>query len=214
MEYNKSKNTVDKVGGIFGIVSASLYIILSLVFIIVAINYFAGNFDEVYSVPRYDYFGNFMYYEYYYDDYSSVGNPFMIFGVFFLALAVLMMIYSIKLVKSPFLPNGELKNKKAIRIWMLVLSILSGELVVIGLMIAALCMKDYKEPVIQTSNGFIPQYNKPVNTVNTVQVSDQQKFYDFYNKIQEIKKLRSLEIIDDVAVSKALTKIVKDMLKD
>ena len=92
---------------------------------------------------------------------------------------------------------------------MLVLSIISGDIVVIGLMIAVLCLKDYKQPktekpVKQVVNKLA--YVAPTNAGNG--------YFEFYNKIQEVKRLKSLEIIDAETFKKAVAKIVKDIVEE
>lgn len=204
MEYNKTKGTLEKVAGILGIISSALYIILSILLIIAAGLYFAGEYNHIYH--DYDLYGDIYYYTV---DNSADGIPLMILGLPLLGMAILMLIFSIKLVKSPFLPNGELKNKKAARIWVLVLSILTGDLIVMGLMIAVLCLKDFKEArVQQQANTYAPYGNRMQQPVI------ENEFYAFYDKIQEVKKLKSLGIIDETAFRKAVTKIVVDITKE
>jgi len=204
MEYNKTKGTLEKVAGILGIISASLFIILAIFLLIEAGMYFTGEYD--YRFYDYDAYGEIYYYTV---DATDEGIPYLMLGLPLLGIAILMLIFSIKLVKSPFLPNGELRNKKAARIWVLVLSILTGDLVVMGLMIAVLCLKDYKEPRVQQPiNAYAP------NGYNIQQPAIQNEFYAFYDKIQEVKKLKSLGIIDETAFRKAVTKIVVDITKE
>lgn len=168
MEYNRSKNVLEKIAGIFEIISASMYMLLSLLVIIAGI--FWG--------------------------WLVIGV-----GMVMLTLAILKLIFAIKLVKSPYLPNGEIRNKQAARVWVLVLSILTCEVLTMGLMIAVLCLKDLK-----------PSVSNSVQNCN--KQDDQAKFYDFYSKIQEVKKLKSLGVIEDVTYKKAITKIVADLIKE
>ena len=63
MEYNKTKKTIDKVAGIFGIISAIVTMVLSIIFIIVAISYFSGAHDYTQRLSYYDYWGEHYYYE-------------------------------------------------------------------------------------------------------------------------------------------------------
>ncbi len=213
MEYNKTKKNIEKAAGILGIISASMYMLLAVVLIIVAFMYFGGAFN--FRDYTYDYYYNRVYYTV---DMSEHGTPFIIIGLPLLAMSILMLIFSIKLVKSPYLPNGELRNKKAARIWVLVLSILMGDFVVIGLTIAVLCLKDFKDPNVQTQmNNVTPNagYQFANNSsISNPTAQNANNLYEIYNKIQEVKKLKSLDIIDDVAYKKAVTKIVTDIIKD
>ena len=206
MEYNKTKMNLEKAASILGIISASLYIILSFILLFVAFMYFGGAYDYThdYIVGYYGY--NEPIYATKYYDMSSLGWGFLIPGLLIMTISILMLIFSVKLVKSPYLPNGELKNKKAARIWLLVLSIITGGLVIVGLMIAVLCLKDYKQPKVIMSNNV----SRPTMNITTAYTND---YYEFYDKIQEVKKLKSLGIIDDVAFKKAITKIVTDIAK-
>lgn len=196
MEYNKSKKILDKLAGIFGIIAASIYLIVAVALVVDGIIYLIGGHNyQVYSYG----------YGYRTIDISYEGTPLVFSGLFVLALAILMLIFSIKLVKSPYLPNGELRKKQAARIWVLVLSVLTGDLVVLGLSIAALCVKEFKDvnnkKQISNATTKRPAYN-------------QEESRDFYERIQEVKKLKSLGIIEDAVYKKAITKIVSDIIKD
>ena len=202
MEYNKTKRTLEKIAGILGIISAALFLILTLVLIVMAFMYFFGAFDYTYIVdydfstgqPIFNTTSN-----------SIVGIPVLLAGLVLATISILLLVFSVKLTKSPFLPNGEMRKMQGIRIWVLVLAILTGDLIVIGLMIAVLCLKDFKELTA----------NQPVVGKQSVNHSFQQnEFYDFYQKIQEVKKLKSLDIIDKTAYKKAVTKIVIDLTKE
>ena len=178
MEYNKSKKVLEKIAGILGIISASIYMIAAIVLVINAFAAFGGAYDYEY----YDYYyGMWMY-----EDRSYLGIPFMVIGIPLLAMAILMLIFSIQIVKSPYLPNGELRKKQPARIWVLVLSILMGDLVVMGLMIAVLCLKDFKEANAQQQDVSAQNNMYAQNPLKpTVQlVNDQKEFYEFYEKIK------------------------------
>ena len=143
MEYNKTKRGLEKASGIIGIVLAAFLILMSLVLIINAITYFAGAHDyrEYYTIGS----GYSRERIYYTVDNRTSGVPYLIVGLYYLIISILMLVFCIKLVKSPYNQNGELRKLQGARIWLLVLSIISGDLIMLGLMIAVLCMKELLE---------------------------------------------------------------------
>ena len=119
-----------------------------------------------------------------------------------------MLLFSIKLVKSPILPNGELRKKQAARIWLLVLSILSGSMIITILIIISLCLKDFQDVSAQKT---MPA---SVNGNNAIQNEFNSTEFEFIKDIQEIKKLRRLGIIDDAAFKKAVIKLVERIINE
>ena len=222
MEYNKAKKVLDKIAGIIGVVVASILIILSIALIISSFRYFTGEMNYL----------NY-YYDYYYDQYlyyeidnSHFGWSYLLPGIYFLVSSILTLIFSIKLLKSPFLPNGQLRKKNGARIWLLVLSAITGDLVVLGLTIAALCLKDFKQPKAEVASQQVqaaaPQYTaaqpafvaQPATVQTIAQDESMKEFYSLYEKIKELKKLKSLCVIDEAAFKRAVTKIVVDLTKE
>lgn len=187
MEYNKTKRGLEKAAAITGIVMSSICLIVAVVLVIVGINYLMQGSNHYINGVLVS------------NDYQNIGTAYLVAGLYVIVVSILLLIFCIKLVKSPFKPNGELKKLQPIRIWVLVLSIISGNLVVMGLMIAVLCLKDYKQPKQQ---------------VNQLNVNNQEKYIEFYNKIQEVNRLKSLNIIDAEASKKAIAKIVLDITKE
>ncbi len=193
MEYNKTKNVLDKIAGAFVIVMAVIYLILSFYLIIEGYKMMQG-----------------------YSGYVYWGIECLFAAFLLLTVNIVIIVFSVKLFQSPYLPNGKLRKKKAARILVLVLSILTFNLVVIGLMIAALCVKDFKDSNqmnnLMPNNGYYQQ--KPMNNNIGFNNGNQNDYIQFLNKIQELKNLKSLGIIDDVALKKAVSKIVIDLIKD
>lgn len=207
MELNKTKMNLEKAAAIIGIVIGVAYSVLSILLLVLSINDFT----------MIDFWRTEIGGTHYAKEYceqmvnicrsNAIAEIIMCVLTLFFGIATL--ITSIKLVKSPFDENGQLKDRQGLRIWMLVLSIISGDIVVIGLMIAVLCLKDYKQPktekpVKQVVNNLA--YVAPTNAGNG--------YFEFYNKIQEVKRLKSLEIIDAETFKNAVAKIVKDIVEE
>lgn len=171
MEYNKTKRGLEKAAAITGIVISSICLIVALVLVIVGIDFLMNSYFE------------------------ETGTVYLLVGLYVIVVSILSLIFCKKLVKSPFKPNGELKNLQPIRIWVLVLSILSGNLIVMGLMIAVLCLKDYKQP-------------------KSKNIEQNNKYLEFYKKIEEVKKLKELRIIEADTYKKSIAKIVMDIVKE
>lgn len=198
MEYNKTKRGLEKAAAIVGIVMGVIYCIGAIYCVCHSIYAYrlVKDWGEYYSI---DSAWAAEMQNYWYT--TAIVSIIMCLLTLFFGIATL--ITSIKLVKSPFDENGQLKNRQGLRIWMLVLSIISGDLIVMGLMIAVLCLKDFKQPKAKKTNQY----------VYAGQPNEQNEYLEFYNKIQEIKRLRSLEIIDAEAYKKAVTKVIKGILE-
>lgn len=173
MQYNKTKRGLEKAAAILGIIVSAMDIIAFFILFILGL---------IYSTSM-DYL-TYMY-----------ASTFIATGIIGIAAAIPTLIISIMLVKSPIDENGNLKNRNGIRIGLLVLSILSGSLVVAGLLIAVLCLKDFVgKPQTQSTQN---------NQIKTVE-----------EKLAQIKNLKELGVIDDETYKKAVQKVFNDVLKN
>ena len=184
MEYNSTKRKVELAAGIIGIITNVIYIIIACIALVIG---FIMLFN---AGPGHYYFGHVVLS-------STPGLVTILLGLFFIAMPVVMLVFSIKLVKSPYSPNGEIKNKQGARIIMLIFSILLSNTVVMALMIAVLCLKDVKDTNVTTNAQAQQTGNKQLN--------------DFTSKVQELKRLKDAGIIDEETYKIAIAKITENL---
>ena len=209
MKYNKTKKILELISGIISIVTASICSFLAFACFVIAIDYFIGNRDTVVS----NYLG------YYTVDMSDKGVPYLMLGLAIVIAIVILMIYAIKLIKSPYKSNGEFESKLTARVWVLIFAILTVNLPVIGLMIAIFCLKDFKQSTeqgVSIENNIQSAVTEKQTNVDAQSgfSANQNEVYELYQKILEIKKLKTLEVIDEATFKRATSKIVADLIKE
>ena len=59
-----------------------------------------------------------------------------------IGFVVVNLVYSIIAIKNPVLPNGMIKNRDGARMVLIIFSLLTGNVLILGLMIAVYCMRD------------------------------------------------------------------------
>ena len=176
MVYNKTKRGLEMASGIVGVVISSLEVLILACYIIPSL-----------AVLPSDY--------YYYIGGYIVG--YLIIAVF----AVLNLVFSALVIKSPVQPDGIVKQRNGIRICMLVFSILDGQWVTAGLMIAVLCLKDLR-----------PANPAPSQMTQTQASMQTQAPQTLDAKIVELKHLKEIGVIDEESYKKAINKLMKDVL--
>ena len=101
-EYNKTKRIIEKIAGILCIIVSVGLAIAGAFLCYMAICYFTGAYNSTNIVNGVEIEIN-----------NAYHGKLPLEGCLLLLLAsVLMLIFSIKLLKTPYLPNGEIKNKK------------------------------------------------------------------------------------------------------
>lgn len=206
MVYNKTKRGLEKASSIVGVVLSVFEIIGSLYMFIIGVIGVSGGFDTYYSyegitdVVESSYVGLAEYYV----------AP-LVLGIIFIALSILELVFCAKVISNPVKADGSLKNRTATRVCMLVFTILMGNWVAAGLMIAVLCLKDYVEETTEiqenscsckTQNGF--EGTKP----------DCSAAKEFAHNLLELKHLHKIAVLDDASFKKAVQKVVDEFVSE
>ncbi|MBQ7466964.1 MAG: hypothetical protein IJS74_02700 [Clostridia bacterium] len=149
MEYNKTKRGLEKAAGIVGVVASSILILTFIILLIYCITQ-SGTYEYEY----YDHFGDVhTYVEYINPQIATFIGLYCFICIFNIALNILALIFSAKVIKTPVQADGTITQRNGSRISMLVFNILTGKLVSAGLMIAVLCLKD--KVAVAPTNGQI-----------------------------------------------------------
>ena len=202
MEFNKTKRGLEKGAAIFSVVMFSIQIVSYLVLAIVGL-YFLTN--QVIIGYQFDgYFSDYYYDPVYGYDYAT-GTLCLLLGIVLLTFSIVGLVFSAKLIKSPLQEDGSVKNRTGLRVTLLVFSILTGNWITAGLLIAVLCLKDFKQTAVQAVNT-----NPAVTTTSVNQTQPQSTSIDA--KVAKLKEFKELGIIDDETYKKAIEKIIKDLL--
>lgn len=193
MVFNKTKRGLEKGAAIFSVVMYSIQILIYFVLTIEGI--------IIFSNPYGYYYGN-IYYSY--GTIQTIGMTYALIGIILLAFCIVGLILSAKLIKTPLQPDGIVKKRNGLRITLLVFSILSGNFITAGLLIAVLCLKDVK-PAQEDA--------QPSVAVAGNNIAPAQANTSIDAKLAKLKEFKELGIIDDEAYKKAIAKIIKDALK-
>lgn len=186
MTYNKTKRNLEKAAAIVGIIISALAIISSLTAIVNAI--------EVVAL----YVSNFGVMDF-------MGTVTLMEGLVNFGIAIALIILCSKVVASPVKEDGTLAKRKGMRIAILVLSLLSGNFITFGLIIAVLCLKDY--PTAHDEN-------QPAEQTNTNAASENVKTKSSIDElIAQVKYLRGQGLLDDEAYKQAIKRIVAKAFK-
>ena len=179
MEYNKTKRGLEKASGIVGVVISSIVTVLWLYEVIVCISLFVT-----------------------WGMYSSLLMTYLIMYFIELAFSVVTLITYASVIKSPVQEDGTIKPTKGRRICVVVFSALTAQWVTMGLMIAVLCMKDFKDgqPSYTTNVGY--QGQRPVQAAPS----------SIDGKIAELKHLKELGVIDEEGYKKAVERLLKQII--
>ena len=200
MVFNKTKRGLEKGAAILAVVTYSIQILIFLFVLIVGIKAFSTQVvvDQQlvwngYSYQEVNTYG-------YRPDIACV---LVIFGAIFLTYSILGLIFGAKLIKSPLQKNGTVVNTNKFRITLLVFSVLSGNLITAGLMIAVLCLKDVVAPktkpeLQQIAQPTVQQQAQPTSTIEA--------------KIAKLKEYKELGIIDEETYKKAVAKLIKEIM--
>ena len=216
MTYNKTKRTLEKVSGITGIVISALNIFGFIALIVVGAYYSYGLYDEYYYINGVQY----------YTSYVSFGYSLIVISSLMIAFSISVIIFGALILKSPINQDGTLKNRKGIRICMLVFTIISGNWISAGFMIAVLCCKDYVDEngqVVnyenmpsQVSNYSPNKVNIPISNVNCFTNNanfSQKDAYEFYSNLIELKHFKEIGVIDEETFKNAVQKVVNNILE-
>ncbi len=127
--------------------------------------------------------------------------PFILVSV---AISICSIIFCAMIIKSPVRAEGVLKTTNT-RICVIIFAVLTSNLITLGLEIAVLCLKDFKntDTEVKTNNKYIQppvqQSTKENQTQNT----------NIETKIAELKNLKELGIIDEQTYNKAIAKLIE-----
>lgn len=167
MKYNKTKRGLEIAGGIVGVVGSSCEIIYCLYMLI-----YINNISYIFTKESYIAL-------------MSLGIILILFGA--------ISIYSFtRLIKSPITESGKIIERKPDRICCIVISILTGQIVATGLIIAVLCLKDFNEE--QNSSKTNMNINNSIDS-----------------KIASLKNLKGSGVLDEESYKKAIEKIKKEI---
>ena len=193
MIYNKTKRTLELVAAIFalvmgiGMLGVSLYLFGTGIML-------ASVFAAVGMI--------------------SLALPFLIPGILFLATSVCSIVFGAMLIKSPVRPEGVL-NTKTKQICLIVFSILSGNLVSFVLEIIVVCLPNFVDPnkYAQTSasNAKYLQPNPQYTPAGQTAQNQYAPSNGVEGKINELKHLKELGVIDEQAYNKAVDKIISEI---
>lgn len=205
MEYNKTKRGLEKAAGILTIVVSAIEIValilyfMAILHVTVIVDYNVDSWGR-YTTPIYGSAINY-------------GSFMLLFPI---AFSVITLILGAKLIKSPVQADGTIKNRNGIRITALVFAILNGQWVTTGLLIAVLCLKDFKAPSQQIGEfaGNVAGSTKNTYAAKVSATQNQNSIQSIDSKISELKHLKELGVIDDEAYNKAIDKIINDYKKE
>ena len=215
MTFNKTKRTLEKTSSIIGIVLSSIAILGYIALLVIGIYFTDVFFDDFYYVEDVPYRVSYAY----------IGRLYITLSVFMIAFSILVIVFSSILLKSPINADGTLKNRKKYRICMLIFTILSGNWISSGFMIAVLCCNDYvvengqsvnyEKAPLQASNYSTDKVNILTSNVNTF-TSDikfsQKDAYEFYSNLVELKHLKEIGVIEEEVFKNAVEKVVNNIL--
>ncbi len=192
MIYNKTKRILELVAAIFalvigiGMLGASLYLFATGIML-------ASVFAAVGMI--------------------SLALPFLIPGILLLAISICSIVFGALLIKSPVRPEGVL-NTKSKQICLIIFSILSGNIVSFVLEIIVVCLPNFVDPNKYTEKTVSSKYIQP-NPQNTQPQPTLQSQYaqpsGVEGKINELKHLKELGVIDEQAYSRAVDKIISEI---
>ena len=217
MIYNKTKRGLEKAAGIVGLVVSILQIISCVVVIIVGIFGSCGEFNYVRTI---------------YSGGVEVGREHvnlcteytiqLICGVISLALVIATLIYCAKIILTPVKDDGTLINRTGTRICAIEFTILTGNWVSAGLLIAVVCLKDYVgfdgttiSPELNNVDQNLMQPN--LNNADPIQSyagEEQNKVKEFTKNLLELKHLNKIGVIEDANFKKAVQKIVDTFVSE
>ena len=186
MNYNKTKRALEKAAAIIGVVVS--IIILAYVCVTLAKDVAKG----VQQLTTFNSIDQKLIY-------SIVGS--VIDFIIYITLAVL----CITVIKSPVHEDGEVSKRIGVRIAIIIFAALSGNAVVLGLMIAVICLKDFP-----TGNYFKPakQADLNVKDVHVNNEQDEELELSVDEQIAQLKKFKEMGILDDETFKQALKKII------
>lgn len=172
MVYNKTKRGLEMAAGIVGIVYSAIAFIGAIYYLVL----------------------QFIVY-----DIITTGFALGLFSIVMALFTVCSLIFSAKLIKSPFVKDDIVKNTTTIRVIAMIFAGLTGNIVTLGLMIVVVCLKDFveKSSKVKQKTIVVQQEIKRPDTIDS--------------KVAEIKRFKELGIIDDEQYAKAIKKIVEDI---
>ncbi len=192
MIYNKTKRILELVASIFGVVSGTGMLATSLYLFIEGI-ILAGAFAAAGLI--------------------SFALPFLIPGIIFLATSVCTIVFSALLIKSPVRPEGVL-NTKSKQICFIVFSILSGNIVSFVLEIVVVCLPNFVDQNKYAEHAGHSKYIQPNPQFAQTQQSMKSQYTpsnSIESKINELKHLKELGVIDEQTYNKAVDKIISEI---
>ena len=170
MVYNKTKRGLEMAAGIVGIVYSAIAFIGAIYYLVLQ-----------------------------FIVYNITGFALGLFSIVMALFTVCSLIFSAKLIKSPFVKDDIVKNTTTIRVIAMIFAGLTGNIVTLGLMIVVVCLKDFveKSSKVKQKTIVVQQEIKRPDTIDS--------------KVAEIKRFKELGIIDDEQYAKAIKKIVEDI---
>jgi len=183
MVYNYTKRNLEKCAGVIGTIVSSyalFMLIYAMVVLLLATSSVAAGSAAVNLITSLGAIGAILS--------GFIGGASMVLLIP-IGLVIVNLIFSIMAIKSPVLPNGMVKNRDASRLVLIIFSMLTGNVLVLGLMIAVYCMKD----LVKDSNA------------NSVANQNGQAGFDA--KIDELKKLKQSGAISEEQYATAINRL-------
>ena len=213
MEYNKTKRGLEKAAAILSVVAYALEIIAYISLIITSI-FMINSYQMIDEIRYQRWNGSYYYYDYepiYGYLYRTQGITYLIMGIILLTFCIIGLIMSAKLIKTPVQADGIVKKRSGLRITLLVFSLLSGNWITAGLIIAVLCLKDFK-PATQQNYAQQLVVQPAMHAVNQPQIATATAPNSIDSKLAKLKEYKELGIIDDDTYKKAVAKLINDSL--
>ena len=197
MEFNITKRKLEKGTAIYSTIAFSLLLVASIVVYILCNTTNVSIYDS--SDGSY-FYGSIVN--------TPLGAAYFSISIIEFFVSIVCLILSAKLIKSPLQADGTIKTRTKIRVTLLIFSIFSGNIVTLGLIIAVLCLEDFKNPQTQKAKPTdVKVQTKPVKaTKRTTHSSTPNE-----EKLAELKRLKELGLIDEENYKQAVSKIIASL---
>ena len=181
MVYNQTKRKLEKCAGVIGTVLSSLTLftlVYYMIMLILATSSVSAANSVISMASALGSIGALLL--------SLVGWVALVL-IIPIGLVVVNLVYSIIAIKNPVLPNGMIKNRDGARMVLIIFSLLTGNVLILGLMIAVYCMRD----VVRDNN--VQQTQPQANSLDA--------------KIAELKKLKEAGAISEEQYIMAINRL-------
>lgn len=186
MVYNRTKRALEKAAAIIGVVVSMVVLVYVCVTLAKDVAKGVQQLTTFSSIDQ-----NLIY--------SIVGS--VIDFIIYLTLAVL----CITVIKTPVHEDGEVSNRKGVRIAIIIFAALAGNTVVFGLMIAVMCLKDFP------TGNYVKPVEQADSNVKDLHINNEQGEeleLSIEEQIAQLKKFKEMGVLDDETFKQALKKII------